>query len=198
MMGIIQEPLWGWSGNPAGGDTATTTTTKIPYNINTIQYFLNQLDIDIKLTWKIIQHEKRIQELQLTPENQYAKTREPGNASRNQKTRTGTNQEIKSTRSHAWFKKYLPMLLLTTAPSPSCWSLARTFLVTNLGVLKPVDWSDSDMIFLVWLVILLALAVVVGCNLKRKFRYIEALIYYEQSKILKENKSAFSCSCLWI
>lgn len=95
MMGIIQEPLWGWSGNPAGGDTATTTTAKIPYNINTIQYFVNQLDIDIKRTWKIIQHDKRIQELQLAPENQYAKTRAPGNASRNQKTRTGTNQEHK-------------------------------------------------------------------------------------------------------
>ena len=36
MMGIIQEPLWGWSGNPAGGDTAATTTTKVPYRINTI------------------------------------------------------------------------------------------------------------------------------------------------------------------
>jgi hypothetical protein len=62
------------------------------------------------------------------------------------------------------------MPLLTTAPSPSCWSLARIFLVTNLGVSKPMDWSDSDMIFLIRCVLLLALVVVGGYNLFRKFR----------------------------
>jgi hypothetical protein len=48
--------------------------------------------------------------------------------------------------------------------------LARIFLVTNLGVSKPMDWSDSDMIFLIRCILLLALVVVGGYNLFRKFR----------------------------
>ena len=40
------------------------------------------------------------------------------------------------------------MPLLTTAPSPSCWDLAKTFLRTNLGVVKAEEWSDCDMMVL--------------------------------------------------
>lgn len=57
----------------------------------------------------------------------------------------------------------LPMPLLTTAPSPSCWSLAWTFLTTNLGLSKGGAWSDSDMmIFLVEAETLKLLILIVG------------------------------------
>jgi hypothetical protein len=78
----------------------------------------------------------------------FPKQREPRNASRNQQTKTGINQEqeamhdlrlILKKKKPRRRRKYLPMPLLTTAPSPSCWSLARIFLVTNLGVSKPMD-----------------------------------------------------------
>lgn len=37
------------------------------------------------------------------------------------------------------------MPLRTTAPSPSCWSLARIFLRTKRGAAKGDERSDSDM-----------------------------------------------------
>ena len=42
---------------------------------------------------------------------------------------------------------YVPIALLTTAPSPSCWDLAASFLITVLGLSKTDTWFDSDMIF---------------------------------------------------
>ena len=38
-----------------------------------------------------------------------------------------------------WENVYLPMLLLTMAPSPSCWGLAWIFFTTGRGISIPLD-----------------------------------------------------------
>lgn len=46
---------------------------------------------------------------------------------------------------------YLPMLLLTMAPTPSCWGLAKNFLTTTRPSLKPSETSVSDIFLFIWL-----------------------------------------------
>jgi len=60
-------------------------------------------------------------------------------------------KNIKNSRKvEEYMNIYLPMPLLTTAPSPSRWDLAKNLLRTNLGVLKaeqiPDIEKDTDLI----------------------------------------------------
>lgn len=92
---------------------------------------------------------------------------------------------------------YIPMALLTTAPSPSLWDLARTFLTTILGVSKAGDWWDADMVFLMkngtlefkWLLVLVLVVAISS-----------ALLLCANAAIALKRINASWCGsvCLWL
>lgn len=67
----------------------------------------------------------------------------------NSETRTAKTIDTKKKKEKPTKKKYLPMLLLTTAPLPSLWGFDKTFFTTNLGLSNAAEfWPDADIIFL--------------------------------------------------
>lgn len=67
------------------------------------------------------------------------------------------------------------MLLLTTAPFPSLWGLANTFLITNLGLSKQESyWFDSDIIIFL---------------IEKEMGFLDILLFLTNGKKFTKNSS---------
>lgn len=91
-------------------------------------------------TWKFVQDKKRVEISQLKPGTN---THPFSQTVRIRATKTKQNED----REDRFRLSYRPMLLLTTAPTPSCWGLARNFLATMRGSLISQETSASVIFF---------------------------------------------------